>query len=124
MIEKYFDSEKNILYVKNFGRLDSGAMTSYFASLAEHIDQTKALYILEDAREGDVHFNIEHIDELSSVLSSVSKNYNHVHHAVLLENAKNVAYAILINDGISNDDYKLKVFFDKEEAEEWLCPNI
>jgi nitrate reductase NapAB chaperone NapD len=123
MIEKYYDSEKNILYVKNFGRLDFEAMKAYFVGLSEHVEQTKSLFVLEDAREGDVHFNIKHISDLSNVLSGVSAMYNHVHHAVLLENAKNVAYAMLINDGISKGDYKLKVFFNEHEAEKWLSPN-
>ena len=123
MIEKYYDSEKNILYVKNFGRLDFEAMKAYFLGLSEHVEQTRSLYVLEDARAGDVHFNIKHISDLSNVLSGVSTMYNHVHHAVLLENAKNVAYAMLINDGINTGTYKLKVFFNKQEAEKWLSPN-
>lgn len=68
MIEKYFDAAKNILYVKNFGRLDFEAMEDYFSGLSDHIDQTRSLFVLEDARDGDVHFNIEHIDDLARVL--------------------------------------------------------
>jgi hypothetical protein len=123
MIEKYFDADKNMLYVKNFGCLDFESMKSYFSGLSEHTNQTKTLFILEDARDGDVQFDISHIDELAKVLSELSEKYIHVHHAVLLENARNVAYAMLINDGISKGSYKLRVFFNQTEAEAWLSPD-
>ncbi len=81
------------------------------------------LLILEDAREGDVHFDINQLNKLSEQLSSIDSKYNSVRHAVLVENARNVAYATLINDKIEARAYKLKVFFEKQEAEKWLLYN-
>ncbi len=120
MVEYNFDEVQNILFVNNSGRREFESMKDYFSKLKKYTDKTDRLFILEDARKINVKFSSEHLKRLSNVLNQVSKLYSEVHHAVILEEHKNVAYAMMINDGISRSNYHLKAFIDEQIALEWV----
>ena len=120
MIEQKFDTEQNILFVVNTGRLEFESMKTYFLSLKKYTSSTSNLFILEDARNINVRFSSEHLFRLSQLLDKVAQEYNNVYHAVVLEESKNIAYAIMINEGISEANYSLKVFSDFDMAKDWV----
>lgn len=120
MVAQKFDKEQNILFVDNSGRLEFEAMRTYFSSLKDYSDLSNCLFVLEDAREVNVKFSSEHLDRLSKVLSKVAKEYKEVYHAVLLNERMNVAYATMINEGISEPNYFLRVFSSHQMAMDWV----
>jgi len=120
MVEYQFDKDQNILFVNNSGRREFESMKEYFMNLKNYSEDTDSLFLLEDARNINVKFSSEHLVRLSNVLSKVAKQYQEVHHAVLLEEKTNVAYAMMINEGISESNYYLKVFSDEQLALEWV----
>jgi len=120
MVTQKFDKEQNILFVDNTGRLEFEAMRTYFSSLKDYSDLGNYLFVLEDARKVNVKFSSEHLDRLSKVLSKVAKEYEEVYHAVLLNERKNVAYATMINEGISEPNYFLRVFSSYQIASDWV----
>lgn len=120
MVKREFDSSKNILFVDNSGRLEFESMKEYFSSLSTYANITPKLFIFEDATQAKVKFSSEHLIKLSKTLNQVAKQYDEVFHAVLLKDTKNVAYAMMINDLLSEDNYHLKVFSDIEMASDWV----
>lgn len=120
MVEYKYEESQNVLYVANSGRREFESMKTYFSNLKKYSDKTDRLYVLEDARQINVKFSSEHLERLSSVLSKVAKEYKEVHHAVLLEERRNIAYAMMINEGIKEPNYYLKVFSDEQLALEWV----
>ena len=120
MIIQNFDKDQNILFVDNSGRLEFEALKTYFSSLKDNSHLTKNLFVLEDARKVNVKFGSEHLVRLSKALCDVAKSYIEVHHAVVLDGSRDVAYAMIINEGIAEENYFLKVFSDKDFALEWV----
>lgn len=120
MVKQKFDKEQNILFVDNSGRLEFEAMKIYFSSLKDNSSLTENLFVLEDATKVNVKFSSEHLSRLSKTLCKVAKSYVEVHHAVVLDDTRNVAYAMMINEGIAEPNYTLKVFSDKDLALEWV----
>ncbi len=120
MVKQKFDKEQNILFVDNSGRLEFEAMKTYFSSLKDNSHLTQHLFVLEDATKVNVKFSSEHLSRLSKTLRKVAKSYVEVHHAVVLDDTRNVAYAMMINEGIAEPNYTLKVFSDKDLALEWV----
>ena len=120
MVTQKFDKEQNILFVINSGRLEFESMKAYFSSLKDNTALTQNLFVLEDARKVNVKFTSEHLSRLSSILTKVAQSYEYVHHAVILEERTDVAYAMMINEGIDANNYHLKVFTDAILAMEWV----
>lgn len=120
MIIQKYDKEQNILFVENSGRLDFESMKSYFSSLKKYAKHTNVLHILEDARAVNVKFTSEHLPYFSKTLSAVSKQFKEVRHAVLLDENKNFAYAMMINAGVPNGNYILEVFSNEQIALNWV----
>jgi len=120
MVTQNYNIEQEILFVDNSGRLDFESMKKYFSSLKDYSYKASVLYIIEDARKANVKFNSEHLLSLSKVLQKVSEKYEYVYHAVLLEERKNIAYAMMINQGIGVENYTLDVFSDESIALEWI----
>ncbi len=120
MVKYNFDKEQNILFVTNSGRREFESMKDYFSNLNNYVNESEQLFVLEDAREINVKFSSEHLERLSKVLSKVAQSYKEVYHAVILEERKNVAYAMMINDGITGSNYHLKAFTDEQIALDWV----
>lgn len=120
MITQKYDKEQNILFVENSGRLDFESMKSYFSSLKKHAKLTKVLCVLEDAREVNVKFTSEHLTHFSKTISSIAKHFEEVRHAVLLDENKNFAYAMMINAGVPDSNYNLEVFSSLDLAIAWV----
>jgi len=120
MISQRFDKEHNILFVTNEGRVNFESMKIYFSSLKNYVSETQTLFILEDARKAKVKFSSIDLPKLSNELSKVASFYTHVYHAVIFEEQRNIAYAMMLNDGILKQNYVLKVFSDESLARDWV----
>ena len=89
-------------------------------SLAAMPDLPSKIRILEDARGVKVRFSKDEVPEIVDELHKNAPNFTLVKHAVLLDNAKNTAFGILIEKRNKADNYQIEIFSTEESALNWL----
>ena len=122
MIESRFDKEKGVLYTVVQGTISSDEMKSHSDEWLEKLETMPMLRILEDSRAARPTFGTEMIDTFTETQRRFLNKFDHVKHAVIMEDPVKVAMAMLF-DWImkkKKSAYKMKVFSSLKSAEHWL----
>lgn len=120
MIEKRTDALGDYLYVLSEDNVTLDDMLSGIDFLDHDKTLPIKLRILEDARNSTVDFAFEAIEILSTKMHEAAQNYISIRHAVIHNNPKNVALAILVERKKKDENYFLGVFATSKGAYTWL----
>ena len=120
MIEYKFNEIEETLYITLSGTFGIEHMFKEIDSLANDNSLPRNLKILEDASNLSVTFTEEEIQSIIERLKSHLFKFNSIQHAVVHLDPVNTAFAILVSERLSGDNYILKVFSDEEYALHWL----
>lgn len=120
MIEFNFNKSEQILYVECSEKIEIEDMFQYVKKLGNDDTLPRKLLILEDARKSDVQFTEEQLPELITKLEVILPKYKTINHAVIHSDPLNTAYAIILNNKVEKNNYRLKVFSTVQAAKKWL----
>lgn len=120
MIEKRTDDFGEYLYVKSKDVVSFDDMLGGLDFLYHDKTLPRKLRIIEDARNSKVDFAIEAVQILSERMHEVAKKYISIRHAVIHNDPKNVALAMLMEKKKLDENYFLNVFSTSKGAFNWL----
>ena len=120
MIEFNFNKSEQILYVECSGKIEIDDMFQYVKKLGNDDTLPRKLLILEDARKSDVQFTEKQIPELITKLEVILPKYKTISHAVIHSDPLNTAYAIILENKVEKENYRLNVFSTVQAAKKWL----
>jgi hypothetical protein len=120
MIEKRTDAFGDYLYVLSEDIVTLNDMLRGLDFLYNDKTLPRRLRIVEDARNSTVDFAYEAILILSKRMHEVAKKYTSIRHAVIHNDPKNVALALLIEKKKEDENYFLGVFSTSKGAFNWL----
>ena len=120
MIEKRTDAIGDYLYVLSKDNVTLDDMLSGLDFLYNDKTLPRNLRIIEDARNSKVDFAYEAVLILSKRMHEVAKKYTSIKHAVIHNDPKNVALALLMEKKKKDENYSLRVFATSKGAYTWL----
>ena len=120
MIEYKFNEIEEILLITVSGNFGINHMLKVIDSFAGDDSLPRKLKILEDARYSSVIFTEEEIQLIIERLKSHLFKFNSIRHAVIHLDPVNTAFAMLVGDRLSGENYILKVFSYEDYALHWL----
>ena len=120
MIEYKFNEIEETLYITVSGTFGIEHMFKEIDSFANDNSLPRNLKILEDASNLSVTFTEEEIQSIIERLKSHLFKFNSIRHAVVHLDPVNTAFAMMVSERLSGDNYILKVFSDEEYALHWL----
>jgi hypothetical protein len=120
MIEYKFNEIEETLFISVSGTFGIEHMFKAIDSFTEDNSLPRNLKILEDARFSNVTFTEEEIQSVIERLKSHLFKFNSIRHAVIHLDPVNTAFAMLVGDRLSCENYILKVFSNEEYALHWL----
>jgi hypothetical protein len=115
-----FNPNDGILYTRSAEISSLEAMLQGLNAIASNKILPRNLRILEDGTGARVNFPATDIPVLVSGLEQVLVEYQSIRHAVVHNDPKNTAYAILVDHLMKNEKYDLKVFSTFEAARKWV----
>ncbi len=120
MIEFNFNKSEQILYVECSGKIEINDMFKYVKKLGNDDTLPRKLLIIEDARKSDVQFTEKQLPELVTKLEDILPKYKTIRHSVIHSDPLNTAYAIILDNNVEKENYRLKVFSTVQAAKKWL----
>ena len=120
MIEFNFNKSEQILYVECSGEIEIDDMFKYVKKLGNDDTLPRKLLILEDAKKSYVQFTEKQLPELITKLEVILPKYKTIRHAVIHSEPLNTAYAIILDNKVEKENYRLKVFSTVQAARKWL----
>jgi hypothetical protein len=120
MIEYKFNEIDETLYITVSGTFGINHMFKEIDSFANDNSLPRKLKILEDARNLNVTFTEDEIQLLIERLKSHLFKFDSIRHALVHLDPVNTAFAMLVSERLSGNNYLLKVFSDEEYALHWL----
>jgi len=120
MIEYKFNEIDETLYITVSGTFGINHMFKEIDSFANDNSLPRKLKILEDARNLSVTFTEDEIQLLIERLKSHLFKFDSIRHALVHLDPVNTAFAMLVSERLSGNNYLLKVFSDEEYALHWL----
>ena len=120
MIEYKFNKTEEILHITVSGTFGIEHMFKEIDSFANDNSLPRELKILEDARNLKVTFTEEEIQLLIERLKSHLFKFKSIRHALVHLDPVNTAFAMMVSERLSSNNYLLKVFSDEEYALHWL----
>jgi hypothetical protein len=118
--EVRFDPNDGILYTYSSNVTTLEHMLQGIDGIISNKELPRELKILEDGRGAQVTFPPKDLSILVDKLELALVHYHSICQAVVHDDPKNTALAVLINNHMKNEKYVLEVFSTVEAARHWL----
>ena len=115
-----FDPSDGVLYTRSADNTNLEDMLRGISSLKSNKTLPRKLKIVEDGRGVLVTFPVKDLVVLAKQLVLALDEYTSIRHAVIHDNPKNTAFAVLIGQQVKHGKYSLQVFSTYEAAREWV----
>ena len=117
-----YDPNDGILYIRSADNASLDDMLRGIDSLMSNSSLPRELRILEDGRGIHVTFPASDIAVIVERLCCALDEYSFIRHAVIHDDPKNTAFAVLLGLQVKHEKYTLKVFSTYKAARNWvLC---
>ncbi len=123
MVTAIFNHQIGILETIFKDEVSIVEITDYIIATKENESYPRSLKILTDATDARVNFTVKDLSIIVDENSKSLEKYEFIIDAIILENPKETALALLYNRLASSKNYKFKIFSTREEASRWLESN-
>ncbi len=123
MINLSFDYQENILNVKPLGSINLVDILNGYENLINNKSLPKELKILVDYRETVINISEDELPFIIEKVEILLENFISIKQAIIHDNPKSTAFAMLISLHIKSEKYRLQIFSTIESAKRWLIFN-
>lgn len=112
--------KENYIEVSISGEISSNEYINFFNENAKRKDLPRKLRILGLDNNSKLIFSVSGAMAIAKARNNFIKEYENVRHAMVVNNPKNTALAVLSATAARKNNYQIKIFSSKENALEWL----
>ena len=124
LIRTSYHKDDNILLITNEGNYSINDIARVSDEIIRDYAHLKNLYNLDDFRDGEFKFQLNSVfmdlGEMRDVVAEMSKKFESIHTAVVFNKIANESLLNFFFNLRKPKNYHLKVFFNMDEAKEWL----
>ena len=120
MVRMEYYEDRNILNVELKGRIGLEEMMAYCARFIKDLSLPRSLKILEDARNAELDYDIDDVDQINHMIGEQIGNSRFIKHALIRNKPMETAFGVMRVEANDNYQYSPKVFSTPQGALQWL----
>ncbi len=120
MLFQKFDPENGLLHIKAKGNIDFWELLDIYKTIEAKKSFPDQLKILFETTYTKFDFKIERCKDISSIFDQISKKYDIVEEAMVVDDPDDLTLIELFENKLFYENYTFKIFGTVNAAQKWL----